>query len=361
MSVSSGERTLVDEEPQTLAIAVMGPTGTGKSTFINLVVESGLLVGSELESCTDSVNFSSPFTLDGKHVILMDTPGFDDTKTTDGDVLKMIAASLSLCQGSHLKLAGVIYMHRIVDNRMGGISSRNFRMFRQLCGDSSLSKVVIVTTMWDQIDITVGEAREAELRNKSIFFEPVVTRGAHMARHDNTHASAISIIRAILSRYDEHTQLQIQEELGDGLDIGSTKAGMELEQDIRERSTRYKADLRAVMDEIQETIRLRDEESRRELAQERERLEAMIRRLEHDSASLSSGYAEIRGRLEARVQSSTRSISLHAVPAAAQPVIAAAETESNAIFEGKIAAAFPMLGFWGRVAVMLAPFSLSWK
>ncbi|KAF5347284.1 hypothetical protein D9756_009999 [Leucocoprinus leucothites] len=362
MSVSSGERTIADEEPlETFAIVVMGPTGTGKSTFINLLTESGLLVGNELESCTDSVHFSSPFTVDGKQVILMDTPGFDDTKTTDSDVLKMIAASLSLCRGNHLKLAGVIYMHRIVDNRMGGISSRNFRMFRQLCGDSSLSKVVIVTTMWDQIDMTLGEAREAELMTKTIFFEPAVTRGAHMARHDNTHASAASIIRSVLTRCHEQKPLQIQEELENGVDISATKAGQELNQDIKERSSRYKDDLRVVMEEMQDAIRLRDEESRRELAQERERLEMMIRRLEQESANLASGYAEILGRLEARVQSSTRSVSLQALSTATPPVVAAAETESNAILEGKIAAAFPVFGFWGRVAVMLAPFSLSWK
>ncbi|KXN90230.1 hypothetical protein AN958_04770 [Leucoagaricus sp. SymC.cos] len=361
MSISSSERTIAGDEPETYAIAVMGPTGTGKSTFINLVTGSGLVIGNELESCTDSVHFSSPFTVDGKQVILMDTPGFDDTKTTDSDILKMIAASLSLCQGNHFKLAGVIYMHRIVDNRMGGISSRNFRMFRQLCGDSSLSKVVIVTTMWDQIDEALGEAREIELMTKQIFFEPVVTRGARMARHDNTHTSADSIIRSILSRSHNERALQIQEELDAGVDIGTTKAGQELNQDLKERSSHYKEELQAVMDEMQAAIRLRDEESRKELLQEKERLERMIRRLEQESASLSSGYAEILARLEARAQSSARPLTLQPYSSSAPPVAAAAETESNAVLEGKIAAAFPVFGFWGRLAVMLAPFSLSWK
>jgi hypothetical protein len=252
-------------------------------------------------------------------------------------------------------------MHRIVDNRMGGISGRNFRMFRQLCGDSTLTSVVIVTTMWDQIDMALGEAREAELMMKPIFFGPVVSRGARMARHDNTFASARSIVRSILSRCLEHQLLQIQAELEAGVNINETKAGQELDNDIKERSSRYKHELHEVMDEMQEAIRLRDEESRKELSQERERLEGMIRRLEHESASLASGYAEILARLEARTPSSTRSLPIQPYPAITQPVVAAAETESNAIFEGKIAAAFPLLGFWGRVAVMLAPFSLSWK
>lgn len=245
---------------------------------------------------------------------------------------------------------------------MGGISGRNFRMFRHLCGDSSLSNVVIVTTMWDQIDRAAGEAREVELMTKPIFFEPVIARGARMARHDNTIESARSIISSIISRHWTQRALQIQEELEAGMDIGATKAGRELDKDLRERSMRHKDDLRAVVEEMQEAIRLRDEESRRELVSEREKLEAMIKRLEHESAGLASGYAEALARLEAKMQSSVKPLPLQSsFSSATQPIVAAAETESNAILEGKIAAAFPIFGFWGRLAVMLAPFSLSWK
>ncbi|KAF9446181.1 hypothetical protein P691DRAFT_804502 [Macrolepiota fuliginosa MF-IS2] len=361
MSESSG-RTAAEGRQETFAIAVMGPTGTGKSTFINLLTNSDFGVGNDLESCTDSVHFTSPFDLEGKQVILIDTPGFDDTKITDSDVLKMIAASLSLIRGSHLKLAGVIYMHRIIDNRMGGISGRNFRMFRHLCGDSSLSNVVIVTSMWDQIATELGEAREVELKTKPIFFEPVIARGARIARHNNTTESARSIIRSILSRHSEQSTLQIQEELEAGISINATKAGQELDKDLRERSVRHQDELRVVMEEMREAIRLRDEESRKDLALEREKLEVMIKRLEHESASLASGYAEALTRLGAKFQSSVKPLAPRSsFSSFAQPVVAAAETESNAILEGKIAAAFPILGFWGRLAVMLAPFSLSWK
>jgi hypothetical protein len=45
-----------------------------------------------LESCTNEVQTSQSFMLDGKHVVLVDTPAFDDTTKSDTDVLKMIAA-----------------------------------------------------------------------------------------------------------------------------------------------------------------------------------------------------------------------------------------------------------------------------
>jgi len=63
--------------------------------FINLVSGSNLSVGKGLRSCTSIVQPAGAFNLDGRRVILIDTPGFDDTTRSDADVLKMIAAFLA--------------------------------------------------------------------------------------------------------------------------------------------------------------------------------------------------------------------------------------------------------------------------
>jgi len=55
---------------------------------------SNLRVGMDLESCTSEVQLADTFTLDGRPVILIDTPGFDDTSKSDTDILKLIAAFL---------------------------------------------------------------------------------------------------------------------------------------------------------------------------------------------------------------------------------------------------------------------------
>jgi len=78
-----------------IRIAVMGATGSGKSTFINLASGSTLPVGRGLESCTSEVQTSRPFLLNGRIVTLIDTPGFDDTSRSDTDILSSIAAYLS--------------------------------------------------------------------------------------------------------------------------------------------------------------------------------------------------------------------------------------------------------------------------
>ena len=63
--------------------------------FINCASGSSLRVGTGLESCTDEVNPVDAFALDGRPVVLIDTPGFDDTSKSDTDILNSIAAYLA--------------------------------------------------------------------------------------------------------------------------------------------------------------------------------------------------------------------------------------------------------------------------
>ncbi|CAG8737347.1 11267_t:CDS:2, partial [Acaulospora colombiana] len=94
---------------------------------------SNMPVGNGLRSCTAKVTPTAPFFIDGREVILLDTPGFDDTTTPDFDTLEEIAQ----------------YMASIIaDRRMGGIQERNLRIFESLCGDDPLKSAVVVTNMW---------------------------------------------------------------------------------------------------------------------------------------------------------------------------------------------------------------------
>ena len=63
--------------------------------FINIASHSNLRVGASLESCTDEVQLADEFTLEGRRVVLIDTPGFDDSTKSDTDVLRMIADFLT--------------------------------------------------------------------------------------------------------------------------------------------------------------------------------------------------------------------------------------------------------------------------
>ena len=63
--------------------------------FINRASGLSLRVGTGLKPCMDEVTPVDPFLLDGVPVILINTPGFDDTPKSDMKVLKLIAAYLA--------------------------------------------------------------------------------------------------------------------------------------------------------------------------------------------------------------------------------------------------------------------------
>ena len=56
---------------------------------------SNLRVGTGLEPTTTQIQLSNEFVLDGRRIVLIDTPGFDDVTLSDTDVLKMIAEFLA--------------------------------------------------------------------------------------------------------------------------------------------------------------------------------------------------------------------------------------------------------------------------
>ena len=91
MSATGSGKTSVS----TICLVVMIINSPGCFQFVNLASGSNLLVGMDLESCTAEVQFADKFTLDGRDVTLIDTPGFDDARVSDLDVFGRIAAFLA--------------------------------------------------------------------------------------------------------------------------------------------------------------------------------------------------------------------------------------------------------------------------
>jgi ATP-dependent Lon protease len=164
---------------------------------------------------------------------------------------------------------------------MGGISMRNFGMFRKLCGDSALRNVVIVTNRWGEVDPQVGEAREAELAREDIFFKPVLDLGVQMARHENIVPSAERIVRLILNNHP--LPLRIQEELvTEGKKVTETDAGEELNRELNAQIRKHQREKQVLMEGMQKVIREKEEETRRKLEFKTQRMKIEIERLESD-------------------------------------------------------------------------------
>lgn len=282
-----------------IRIAVMGATGSGKSTFINRASGSDFPVEGGLESCTTDVGTSNPFLLDGRFVTLIDTPGFDDTVRNDTDVLTSIAAYLSNTYEQGTKLAGIIYMHRISDIRMSGTSKRNFHIFRELCGESTLSNVLIVTNMWGNVDPRIGEERERELATNDKLFRPVLEKGARLLRHDNTEASAHAVLRNLIN--NQAATLAIQHEIvEERKDLAHTAAGAELTRLLKEQVERYDEEVRKLREELELATHAKDE-ARKELQEEMERKREEIERIQRDVGRMATDFMAEKTRLEDRI------------------------------------------------------------
>lgn len=285
------------KDPPSL-IAVMGVSGSGKSMFVNKATNSRLSVGEDLESCTPDIQLSEEIVLDGQRVVLIDTPGFDDDRMTDSDVLKSIALFLGAAHSAQVKLTGVIYVHRISDVRFGGSAIRNFQMLRELCGEKTLKNVALVTSMWGKVSPELGASRERQLKSK--FFKVAIDNGAQMHRHDGTAESALEIIRNILK--NQPAVLKIQEELIDERkEIGETAAGAELNREIQKVIEKYRKEVKELEESMRRAMRERDEESRRELEEEKRRNEEKMVKLRQESEEMRITYEESQRKMEEKM------------------------------------------------------------
>jgi hypothetical protein len=122
-----------------------------------------------------------------------------------------------------IKLHGVLYLHRISDNRMDGIARRDFGMFKHLVGENNFKNVIIVTTMWDRTPHQYGINNVEQLRTDPSLFKPVLDRGAPMMHHLKIPETAQEIVQRIMT--NNPLPLEIQIELVDqSKDISQTAA-----------------------------------------------------------------------------------------------------------------------------------------
>ncbi|KAL4069908.1 P-loop containing nucleoside triphosphate hydrolase protein [Scleroderma yunnanense] len=175
---------------------MVGPSGAGKSSFVNMVTGSqGQRVGHSLTSCTSEIN-AVRCTILGSTIVLLDTPGFKDTNKSDTEILKSIVDWLSKRKGT--LLSGILYFHRITDDRITGTAVKYIPDFQRLCGENGISKIVLTTTMWDGLEEEVGIERLKGLKRN--YWKPMAARGSTAFRYLNTRQSAEELLLHLLGR-----------------------------------------------------------------------------------------------------------------------------------------------------------------
>ncbi|KAF8859293.1 hypothetical protein BDZ45DRAFT_590027 [Acephala macrosclerotiorum] len=220
-------------------------TGMGKSSFIEKVAAQGVKVGHDLKSCTSKIQ-EVKCKVGSYNVNLVDTPGFGDTYRSDTEILELIAEWMQTSYDSKTLLSGIIYIHSISDRRMLQSSVQNLAMFRKLCGAKNFSNVVLVTTMWDQVDADMGKIRESQLC--SDFWELLISDGATVKRHYNSSPSATEIILQVVK--NNPMVLTIQEEMSKGATLAETEAGACINEDLIRLQKEHETKIAAVKEEM---------------------------------------------------------------------------------------------------------------
>ena len=127
---------------------------------------------------------------------------------------------------------------------------KNLRMFENLCG-KDFRRVVLTTTMWDEVETDVGEKREEQLRSE--VWKTMIERGSSVRRFYQDQKSAFDILAPIIDEVNDRGALLLQKEVVDlGLQLNQTSAGRVLYSDIGELVSHYQKYMERIRSELKE-------------------------------------------------------------------------------------------------------------
>lgn len=285
-------------------ILVMGVTGSGKSFFINKLADGNVVkTGDDLHSCTANCE-AVPVNIGRSKVLLIDTPGFDDSMKTDSEILTEISRLLAAQYEAGVSLKGVIYLHRIIDVRYSGASVKTLEIFKKICGNLALKNVVLVSTRWNEVGETVGARREQQLRDD--FWAYMLGQGSTMARFYGNRDSAIGIASQLVSR--QGIVLELQRELVEqGKPLKETVAGAFVNDDLSEMKAQWEKELKD-LENFRQTLQENDRALRRKVQQDWEREQKRLMTAREDEERLRRNIAtEVRAEIEEKTKRKKKS------------------------------------------------------
>jgi chromosome segregation ATPase len=229
---------------------------------------------------------------------LIDTPGFDDTYKSDTDILREVANWLREAYENKIELTGIIYLHRILDVRLGGSAMKNLRMFKKLCGDEGLASVVLATTMWNNVEEPTALQREHQLMTKPAFWAGMIAKGSRVFRQDQEAESAMEIVNYLIAR-KRPVILDIQRQMvEENMTLDQTGAGAEVQAEIARQKAIYEKKLDEIKEEMRDAMKAKDKEAQEELAALREEIQEKIRKDEEDKIKLQADKDELRRQMD---------------------------------------------------------------
>ena len=111
---------------------------------------------------------------------------------------------------------------------MAATSVRHLRTFEELCGKNALQNVILVTTMWDEVDEATGKMEEERMKTK--YWNKMLERSSTTGRFMGTYESALQLLQPIIDAANfKRSSLLLQHEMVDmGKQLTETSAGRHL-------------------------------------------------------------------------------------------------------------------------------------
>jgi len=290
----------------------MGVTGVGKSSFIKKMTKRDVGVGESLHSETSEVT-AFPMKLDGRDIEILDTPGFDDTEKSDTETLQTILAWLKVSDKKDTLLSGIIYLHRITDDRMTGTMMTNLKIVKELCGEQAAKNITLVSTRWEEARTPQQKAKFVTRENEELkgrYWQLLLSLGAKTATYDGTERAGMDIIRTILQK-NAPLETKAQEELRDPkASINSVGAARVIREKVNASSGKWEdqiAMLRDVLSNVlKDTLRQVSQDHEKHLARMEHHWEKERENLKNFSDSHTKVLMAKISDLEDRIQSSGR-------------------------------------------------------
>jgi hypothetical protein len=141
-----------------------------------------------------------------RKIVFVDTPGFNDPALGDDVILKQVAEYMVTITRVKQKLAAVIYVHSMTQERYSTVFRHNQEIFRNICGDEAMRAVSLVTTKWDRAttdprdkggNLEAFKKKEHQLRTN--YWKAQTEAGAQLFRHGlNPEDSTKNLLDQIL-------------------------------------------------------------------------------------------------------------------------------------------------------------------
>ncbi|PPQ69095.1 hypothetical protein CVT24_000139 [Panaeolus cyanescens] len=272
-------------------ILLMGPTGSGKSTFIEAVVNNRHLgiAKDQLEGFTQRLTAYRVSNLMsfGRNIYLVDTPGLSDPKIPESRTIREIQQWM--VKYNIRVIERLFYFDRIMDTRMSGSKTKALNIFKAITGQDSRFRVHVITTMWDQIWTSGQEARANERyeqlqkehwKDFATDSRKFKLRMLAIVKFTNTQESALGILDSCLGtssgkffRFEEHLSTS---------KIEHTTYGKILQANLFERHLALQQRLQVIQEDLNSAEAQESNELRSILYQHRIEVERCVRVVEKE-------------------------------------------------------------------------------